>query len=189
MYKLILASKSPRRHLLLKEMGFNFEVRTLDTDESFPEEMPAEEVAEFLARKKAHALRETLAPGELLLASDTTVVLDGRVFNKPADYEDGLRILGELSGRAHTVYTGVCLMALDTERSFCVASRVHFKPISEEAMRFYLDHYQPYDKAGSYATQEWIGLTHIERIEGSYTNIMGLPTQRLYDELTDLGVG
>jgi septum formation protein len=168
-------------------MGFEFEVRTLDTEESYPDDLPAEAVAEFLARKKAHALRETLAPGELLLASDTTVVLEGQVYNKPADYGDALRILGELSGKTHTVYTGVCLLALDLERSFCEASRVFFKPIGEEAMRFYLDRYKPYDKAGSYATQEWIGLTHIERIEGSYTNIMGLPTQRLYDELKSLG--
>jgi septum formation protein len=168
-------------------MGYDFDVRTLDTDESYPDELPAETVAEYLARKKAHALRETLAPGELLLASDTTVVLEGRVYNKPADYEDALRILGELSGKTHTVYTGVCLLSLEFERSFTEASQVFFKPIGEAAMRFYLDRYQPYDKAGSYATQEWIGLTHIERIEGSYTNIMGLPTQRLYDELKALG--
>jgi septum formation protein len=144
-------------------------------------------VAEYLARKKAEALRDTLSPGELLLTSDTTVVLEGRVYNKPADYEDALRILGELSGKAHTVYTGVCLLALDVERSFCESSRVYFRPIGPEAMRFYLDRFRPYDKAGSYATQEWIGLTHIERIEGSYTNIMGLPTQRLYEELKALG--
>ncbi len=168
-------------------MGFGFDVRTLDTDESYPEDLPAEAVAEYLARKKAEALRDTLAPGELLLASDTTVVLEGRVYNKPTDYEDALRILGELSGKVHTVYTGVCLLALDVERSFCEASRVHFRPIGPEAMRFYLDKFRPYDKAGSYATQEWIGLTHIERIEGSYTNIMGLPTQRLYEELKALG--
>lgn len=182
--KLVLASKSPRRHQLLKAMGYDFEIRTADTDESFPADMPAMEVAPYLALKKADALLHTLQADELLITSDTTVVLHGEIYNKPEDYDDAVRILGNLSGNMHEVVTGVCLATRESKKVFHEIAKVYFKPISTESIHYYIEHYQPYDKAGAYAIQEWIGLTHIARIDGSYSNIMGLPTERLYDELT-----
>lgn len=183
MYNLILASKSPRRQMLLRESGFDYTLRLMDVEESFPADMPAVEVAEFLARKKAAAMLADLKADELLITSDTTVVLDNAIYNKPEDREDAIRILRQLSGRVHTVVTGVCLSSTTRQHSFSEKAFVHFKPISDADIEFYIDKYQPYDKAGAYAIQEWIGLTHIAKIEGSYSNIMGLPTERLYEEI------
>jgi septum formation protein len=183
--RIILASKSPRRSHLLREAGFsNFEIRALDVDESWPEEMPVDEVAPYLAEKKAMASRGFLEhPEEVLIAADSVVILGNRIFGKPVDYDDALSILRALSGRVHRVITGVCLLSLNKKRVFADVASVHFLPLSDEEIRYYLDHYAPFDKAGAYAIQEWVGLCKIEKIEGTYSNIMGLPMERLYGEL------
>lgn len=182
--RLILGSKSPRRQDLLRGMGFHFELRTMDVDESFPSTIPALEVAEYLAKKKAGAMAHLLLDNqELLITSDTTVVLNNRIYNKPVDEADAIRILSELSGNTHTVVTGVCLSSLTQQESFCEHAYVTFKDMSESDILYYVRNYKPYDKAGAYAIQEWIGLTQIAKMEGTYSNIMGLPTAELAKRL------
>lgn len=182
--KIILASKSPRRSHLLREAGFNFEIKTQDVEESYPDDLPADDVAPFLAEKKAMACTGFLtADDEIVLTADSVVILDEKIYGKPADYEDGMRILRELSGRVHKVITGVCLLSTTKKKVFADVALVHFQPLSDEEIRYYLDHYAPFDKAGAYAIQEWIGLCKISKIEGTYSNIMGLPMERLYREL------
>lgn len=182
--KIILGSKSPRRSHLLREAGFNIEIRTLEVEESYPDDLPADEVAPFLAEKKALACAAFLeAADEILLTADSVVILDDVIYGKPADYDDAVRILKQLSGRVHRVITGVCLLSKTKKRVFADVAKVHFKPLSEEEIRYYLDHYAPFDKAGAYAIQEWIGLCKISKIEGTYSNIMGLPMERVYEEL------
>ncbi len=182
--KIILASKSPRRSHLLREAGFDFEIKTLDVDESYPDDLPADEVAPYLAEKKALACAGYLShEDEILLSADSVVILDDVIYGKPVDYEDGVRILRNLSGRVHRVITGVCLLSKTKKRIFSDVAHVHFKPLSDEEIRYYLDHYAPFDKAGAYAIQEWIGLCKIAKIEGTYSNIMGLPMEKVYEEL------
>jgi septum formation protein len=182
--KIILASKSPRRSQLLKEAGFHFEIKTKEVDEIYPEDMPAEQVAPYLAELKAMACREFLrADDEILLTSDCVVILDGKIYGKPNDLEDAKMILRALSGRVHTVMTGVCLLSNHKKKVFSAISKVHFDELDEEEINYYLEKYQPYDKAGSYAIQEWIGLCKISKIEGTYSNIMGLPMDAVYKEL------
>ncbi len=184
--KIILASKSPRRSQLLKEAGFQFDIQTKEVDEIYPDDMPAEEVAPYLAELKAEACREFLhTADEILLASDCVVILDGKIYGKPTDLEDAKRVLRDLSGRAHTVMTGVCLLSNSKKKVFTATSNVHFDRLSEEEISFYLEKYKPYDKAGSYAIQEWIGLCKISKIEGTYSNIMGLPMDAVYRELLE----
>ena len=180
---IILASKSPRRKQLLEEAGFNFEIKTKDTEEVFPEDMPAREVALYLAELKAQACDDLLEHGKVLLTADSTVVLHGQIYNKPEDRADAQRILRKLSGNAHEVITGVCMRTPDTTYSFDAVSRVHFLPLSDEEIDYYIDNFKPYDKAGAYAIQEWIGHCKIERIEGTYDNIMGLPVHMIYKEI------
>lgn len=184
---LILVSKSPRRRQLLQEAGFTFSVQGLDVDESFPEDMPVEEVAGHLARRKAHAGRYLIADREILISADSVVICQGRIYNKPADYDEAVHMLHQLSGNRHTVITGVCLLAAEQERSFSDYSEVFFEPLTDEEMDFYIRQYQPFDKAGAYGVQEWIGLCKIRRIEGSYANVMGLPVHRVYAELKAFG--
>ncbi|BDS10208.1 Maf family nucleotide pyrophosphatase [Aureispira anguillae] len=182
---LLLASKSPRRKQLLNELGFDFDVVLQDVVEDFPEDLPKAQVPEFLAQKKAQAVRGHLEKGKVILASDTIVLMGDTIYHKPKDYEDAVRILSELSGKVHQVITGVCLLSLEKEVVFSDVAKVHFAPISLEEIDFYVKKFQPYDKAGAYAIQEWIGLAKIQKIEGAYNSIVGLPTQKVYDALSN----
>lgn len=183
--KLILASKSPRRSQLLKEAGFTFEIRTREVEENYPAELAVEQVAPYLARKKALASKDLIQAGEILLAADSVVIVDGQIFGKPADKTEALSMLTGLSGKMHQVITGVCLLSGEKEKTFSSVSKVFFEPISREEINYYIDRFKPFDKAGSYAIQEWIGLCKISRIEGTYSNIMGLPVHLVYKELLD----
>lgn len=180
---IILVSKSPRRRQLLEKAGFQFTIKPQDVPEDYPDDMPLEEVAPFLAQKKVRASMHALEGKGVLLGADSVVILDGVIYEKPKDRADAQRILRELSGREHTVITGVCLANAKQERVFSGVSRVHFDKLSDEEIGFYIDKYQPYDKAGAYAIQEWIGLCKINKIEGTYANIMGLPVDLVYQEL------
>lgn len=182
-YKLVLASVSPRRQQLMRDAGFEFEIRLKDIEETYPEGLAAEEVPGYLARLKAGAFREELEDGELLVTADTVVCLEGRILGKPADESDAVRMLRELSGKRHTVVTGVCLTTRERQHVFSSLTDVYFKSLSEEEIAYYVERYRPLDKAGAYGIQEWIGYIGIERIEGSFYNVMGLPVQRLYEAL------
>jgi len=184
--KIILASKSPRRRQLLEQAGFHFEVKTQDTPEDYPDTLPAEQVAPYLAEKKAAAAAGLIGEGEVLLTADSVVILNGKIYEKPQDRADAQRILRELSGQKHRVVTGVCLMNEVGKRVFSGVSDVQFDVLTDEEINHYIDTYQPYDKAGSYAIQEWIGLCKISKIEGTYANIMGLPVDLVYRELQAL---
>lgn len=184
--KIILASKSPRRHQLMREAGFQFSIQTKEVDESFPADMPVEEVAPYLAERKALACADFLqSDEEILLTSDCVVILEGEIFNKPADRAEAIAMLERLSGKRHTVVTGVCLMSKKQKRTFSRKADVWFHPLSREEIEYYVDTWQPYDKAGSYAIQEWIGLCKIARIDGTYATIMGLPMDAVYQELVN----
>lgn len=182
--KLILASKSPRRSQLLAQAGFRFELKTKEVEEDFPDDMPADEVAPFLAEKKAVACADFLeSDEEVLIASDCVVILDDKIYGKPVDYQDAVRILQELSGRVHRVMTGVCLLSKNKKRVFNEVAYVHMDSLTEEEIHYYVETYKPYDKAGAYAVQEWIGLCKVLKIEGTNSNIMGLPMVSVYREL------
>ena len=182
-YTLLLASKSPRRHYLLKELGLDFEVRTKEVDESFPEQLKAAEIPLYLCEKKADAFDEELTDNTIVITADTIVWLDGHVLNKPQNFNDAVRMLQLLSGKMHEVYTGVCLKSKHKTTSFVALTKVYFKELSLEEIEFYIRNYNPYDKAGAYGAQEWIGYIAIYRIEGTYFNVMGLPVRELYEEL------
>lgn len=180
---IILASGSPRRKELLEHAGFAFNVQAMDIDESFPEDMPSYEVAEYIAEKKAIAAKELIVKDEIIITADSVVVLQDTIFGKPVDKNDAFRILSFLSGKIHKVYTGVCLMDRNQTIKFTGKSEVMMRPMNKDEIDWYIDTYKPYDKAGAYAVQEWIGLCKISRIEGSYTNIMGLPVDLVYEGL------
>ncbi|MGZ4054357.1 MAG: Maf-like protein [Bacteroidia bacterium] len=182
-YQLILASKSPRRQYLLKELGLNFEVRTKEVDESFPPTLKAQQIPLYLCEKKAHAFDEELSDNTIVITADTIVWVENQVLNKPENYDDAVRMLKLLSGKMHEVYTGVCLKSKHKTRSFYALTKVYFKTLSPEEIEFYIKNYNPYDKAGAYGAQEWIGYIAVEKIEGSYFNVMGLPVRELYEEL------
>ncbi len=181
--KLILGSKSPRRSQLLSEAGFAFEIRTQDIEESFDSSTPVLDVAEDLAIRKAQALSDTLMDEEILLTADSVVILDNIIYNKPENYQDGVRILSALSDRTHIVATGVCLMTSKIRESFTVVTNITFEKLSFEEIDYYLKTYQPYDKAGAYGIQDWIGWCKIKKIEGSYSNVMGLPVREVYEKI------
>ena len=184
-YHIILASNSPRRRELLAGLGLHFEVRVLpDIAESYPEELPVEQIAEYIAREKADAYRRTMNEDELVITADTIVVADGEVMGKPHDAADAHRMLMKLSNRTHQVITGVCLTTGKAQRAFSVSTDVTFKRLSQEEVDYYIEHYRPYDKAGAYGVQEWIGYVGVTGLRGSYFNVMGLPVQRIYEELT-----
>lgn len=184
--KIILASKSPRRQQLMEAAGFNFEIRTRDVDESFPESMPKNEVAEYLAIKKADACMDFLTDKDaVLLTADSTVVMGDEIFNKAVDLNDAKKMLRSLSGKLHTVYTGVCLVDQHKKVSFSGASEVLFDTLSNTEIDYYVENYEVLDKAGAYAIQEWIGLCKIKSIKGTYTNIMGLPVREVYQALKE----
>ena len=182
---ILLASQSPRRRQLLEAAGFTVTVRVAAVEEDFPPGMPAEEVAAYLAEKKAEAARSFLNEGAVLLAADSIVVLDGVIFGKPADADEARRILLRLSGRTHEVITGVCLLGAGKKRVFSVSTQVSMAPLDEAEIDYYIRRDRPFDKAGAYAIQEWIGLCKIERIEGNYSNVVGLPVERVYRELQE----
>jgi septum formation protein len=181
--KIILASQSPRRSHLLREAGLSFEVRPTDIPEDFPDDMDVDAVAPYLARKKAEAARHWIESDEIVLASDSVVILGGRIFNKPLDYAEAFAMLQALSGNMHRVITGVCLISREREIDFSGEAKVFFEDMDEAEIDFYINTYRPFDKAGAYAVQEWIGLCKISRIEGTYSNIMGLPMDLVYKAL------
>lgn len=182
--ELILASNSPRRRELLAGLGYTYEVRLLDNiDESYPDSLRGGEIASYISRAKAEAYLPTLDADEVLITADTIVCLDEQVLGKPADETEAVEMLRALSGRTHQVYTGVSLTTTQRQTSFVSCSDVTFASLSDEEILHYVTHYRPFDKAGAYGIQEWIGYVGVERIEGSYFNVMGLPVQRLYTEL------
>lgn len=173
-HKIILASQSPRRKQLLEMAEVNFEILIADVDETNPPGMAGELVPEFLARKKADAVRH-LVSDAIVIAADTVVLLDHHILGKPRDAANAMEILHQLSGRMHKVVTGVCIRKGELERSFSTTTEVYFRKLSSEQIAHYVTNYKPYDKAGAYAIQEWIGVTGIEKINGDYYNVMGLP--------------
>ncbi len=184
--RLILASGSPRRRQILADSGLPFTLAgPYDVDEVWPGDLPAEKVAEYLAALKSDAYPVALAPRDILLTADTTVVLEERVLGKPAGRDDAVRMLRELSGRAHKVFTGVVLRSVDMRESFSAGSTVWFRPLADEEIGYYVDTFRPMDKAGAYGIQEWIGYVGIERIEGSFHNVMGMPIQMIYNHLNE----
>jgi septum formation protein len=183
-YRLILASNSPRRNELLGGLGLPYQVIVLkDVDESYPPDLQGSDVARCIALKKAEAYRNHMEPGDLVITADTVVCLGDEVFGKPTDRADAVRMLHALSGTSHFVHTGVCLTSSEHQVDFTVSTEVFFSELSDEEVAHYVDHYRPFDKAGAYGVQEWIGFVGVERIEGSYFNVMGLPVHRLYIEL------
>ena len=186
-FDIILASKSPRRQQLLAETGLIFRVLNhIEMEEVYPSILRAEEIPVYLARAKAACYDSIIEQNTILITADTIVWLDNRVIGKPIDSEDAVNMLLQLSGHMHEVFTGVCIKTLTNESVFHASSRVFFRPFSEEEIRYYVYKYQPLDKAGAYGVQEWIGYVGVERIEGSYFNVMGLPIQQLYCELIRL---
>ena len=183
-YRLILASQSPRRRQLLADAGIEFELAPrFECEESFPNDMPATEVAEYLSKLKSEAYPESLGANDILLTADTVVIACGQILGKPADRDEAIAMITMLSGCEHEVVTGVTLRSGERVKSFSVVSKVYFRELSFEEIEYYVDNYRPYDKAGSYGIQAWIGYVGIEGIVGSFYNVMGLPVQRLYCEL------
>ena len=184
MKRIILASNSPRRRELLGGLDLDFEVKVLpNIDESYPDNLPAAEVAGYISREKAAPYRALIGEGDLVITADTVVIVGDEVLGKPKDAEDARRMLQLISGRTHQVITGVCLLTIDKEHAFSVTTDVTFKQLSEDEIAYYIEHYKPFDKAGAYGIQEWIGYVGVTSINGSYFNVMGLPVQRLWEEI------
>lgn len=197
--KLILASNSPRRKELLGGLNIPYEVHIIKgIDESYPEELPAKDVAEFIAEKKAAPYKAwfeskdnipesvEIEDDTIIITADTVVVVDNKILGKPKDNADAFRMLKEISGRKHQVYTGVCLLGKNSEKHFSVCTDVTFRTLEDEEINYYINNFKPLDKAGAYGIQEWIGYIGVTKLEGSYFNVMGLPVQRIYDELKTL---
>lgn len=184
-FRLVLGSKSPRRQELLAGMGFDFEVRTKDTNEDFPAAILLRDVPVFLAEMKAKSLLDELKEGEVLITSDTIVLVDDKILGKPLSPQEAKEMLQKLSAKSHEVITGVHLKSLEKSVSFAVSTTVYFKLLSTEMIDFYVENFKPFDKAGAYGIQEWIGFVGIERIEGSYYNVVGLPVSELWDALNN----
>lgn len=183
-YKIILASNSPRRKELLAGIDVQFEVRVIqDIDESYPADLSTKDIAEYISHKKAAVYQQQMAPDELIITADTIVVLGNEVMGKPHDEADARRMLRELSGRTHQVITGVTLTTIQKQVSFSVETDVTFKQLSDSEIDYYVSHYKPFDKAGAYGIQEWIGHIGVTALQGSYFNVMGLPVQRIYEAL------
>ena len=185
--KIILASNSPRRKQLLGGLDIDFEVKVLKgIDETYPDDLPVEQVPVFISKTKAEAYRNVIAEDQLVITADTVVVLGDRVLGKPADRKEAVDMLRQLSGQTHRVITGVCLTTVKEQRTLAVTSEVTFKNLSNEEIDYYVEHYRPFDKAGAYGIQEWIGYVGVTALKGSYFNVMGLPVQRIYQELVDM---
>ena len=185
-YKIILASKSPRRREILSLLRIPFTIVTIDgLEESYPAELPPEEVSEYIANQKADSFLERVGEEELIIAADTVVICEGKILGKPKGNDEAREMLKFLSGKTHVVTTGVVIATKRKRCSFTVSSKVTFADLTEEEIKFYVDTYHPFDKAGAYGIQEWIGAIAVAKIDGSFYNVMGLPVQRLYQELKD----
>lgn len=184
-YRLILASRSPRRQMLLKELGLFFDTIEKDFDESFPHNLKGKDIALYLSEKKAESLASDIRNNEILITADTIVWCDGELLGKPAGREEAVMMIGKLSSNTHQVITGVTLLSEKQRISFAETTSVTFDAMTEGEIEYYVDNFRPYDKAGAYGIQEWIGLASCSRIEGSYFNVVGLPVQRLYRELIE----
>ena len=181
--KIILSSNSPRRKELLAGLGVDFEVRVLKgVDERYPDDIPLNEVPLYIAIEKASAY--TVAKDELVVTADTVVIVDNEILGKPKDRAEAYGMLRKISGKTYQVVTGVCLTTIDDQRSFTVTTDVEFKELSDNEIYYYIDKYRPFDKAGAYGIQEWIGYVGVLSLKGSYYNVMGLPVQRIYEEFT-----
>jgi septum formation protein len=186
-YHIVLASNSPRRKELLGGLGIDFEVRVLpDIEENYPDTLPVSEIAEYIACEKAAAYRQVMDVNDLVITADTVVVVDSEVLGKPHDVDDARSMLRKISGRSHQVITGVCLTTSKGQRRFSVVTNVTFKQLTDEEINYYIFTYKPFDKAGAYGIQEWIGYIGVTGLEGSYFNVMGLPIQRIYTELSKI---
>ena len=183
-YHIILSSNSPRRKELLAGLDLDFEVRVFQgINESYPDDLPVMEIAEYIAAEKAEAYKSELQGNNLVITADTIVVVGDKVLGKPNDFDDACKMLHLLSGKTHQVVTGVCLTTIDKQKRFSVVTDVTFKMLSDEEITYYVKRYKPFDKAGSYGIQAWIGYVGVTSICGSYFNVMGLPVQRIYEEL------
>ncbi|WP_291275432.1 Maf-like protein [Flavobacterium sp.] len=182
----ILASGSPRRQQFLRDLDLDFEIRLKEIEEVFPENLNAHEITNYLAELKANALSDELTKNDILITSDTIVWLENKALGKPKNAEDAFVMIQEMSGKAHEVITSVCIKTLERSVTFYESTKVFFLNLTDSEIKYYINLYQPFDKAGSYGIQEWIGLVGIEKIEGSYANVVGLPTHRLYYELMNL---
>jgi septum formation protein len=182
-FRIILASRSPRRHDLLMELGLNFDVEVREWDESYPLHLKAEEIALFVAAAKAETFRSGIQENEVVITADTIVWCNNKVLDKPSDIDDARRILKEISGNTHEVITGVCLLSKTKKLSFYSSTKVTFTELTDEEIEYYIGNFRPYDKAGAYGIQEWIGLAACSHIDGSYFNVMGLPVEQVYHEL------
>lgn len=180
---IILASGSPRRQQFFKEMDLNFSIQLKDVEEIYPNHLKAEEITNFLAELKANAFENELKENDILVTSDTIVWLNEKALGKPKDYDDAFKMLKQLANQTHEVITSVCLKSVSKVDIFHCTTKVTFAALSDENIRYYLDNYKPFDKAGSYGIQDWIGLIGISKIEGSYTNVVGLPTEMLFQKL------
>jgi len=184
-YRIILASRSPRRQQLLRQLGIQFDVVIRNYNETYPPDLSGEEIAVYLAREKASSFRNKLSDNEIVITADTIVWCNNRVLNKPADANEARLMISDLSGNTHEVITGVSLLSSVKEKTFSVSTKVTFVRLSDDEINYYIEKFSPYDKAGAYGIQEWIGLAACNRIEGSYFNVVGLPVQKLYEELKE----
>lgn len=183
--RIVLASNSPRRRELLKGLDIDFKVEVIGgIKEDYPDDLPVEQVPQYIAREKAAAYK--VVDDEVLVTADTIVALDGEIMGKPKDAADASRMLHELSGRTHHVITGVCLTTTTAQKVFSETTAVTFRQLTDNEIDYYISHYKPFDKAGAYGVQEWIGYVAVKRIEGSFYNVMGLPVVRVYEELGKL---
>lgn len=183
-YKIILASGSPRRQQFFKDLDMEFEIRLKDIEEIYPDDLQGVEITNYLAQLKANAFDGEIKADELLITSDTIVWLNNQALGKPKDYDDAFTILKSLSNTTHEVITSVCFKTIDKTDTIFEVTKVTFNELSDDVVRYYLDNYEPFDKAGAYGIQEWIGLIGITRIDGSYTNVVGLPTEKVYQYLS-----
>jgi septum formation protein len=185
-YKIILASGSPRRQQFFKDLDFDFEIRLKEVDEVYPDHLKGKEITDYLAQLKSEAFTDDMQPNEIIVTSDTIVWLDNKALGKPKDKDEAVQMLQSMAGKTHEVITSVCFKQLDKTDILNTVTKVTFNPISTEEIKYYIDHYQPFDKAGAYGIQEWIGLMAIQKIEGSYTNVVGLPTDLVFNYLSNL---
>ena len=185
-YNIVLASKSPRRQELLKGIGVEFAILTKEVDESYPSRLPSIDVAPFLSLKKAKAFEDAELPENyMVITADTVVIVENEILGKPKDHDDAVRMMNLLSGKVHKVVTGVTVHTKEKTKTFSVTSKVTFETLDNQEVNYYIDNFKPYDKAGAYGVQEWIGYIGVSNVEGSYYNVMGLPTQKLYKVLKD----
>lgn len=184
---LILGSKSPRREELLRGLDIPFRIQPINIEESYPDTLSPNEVPEYIAREKAAAFPD-LAPEDVLLTADTVVLLDNQIYGKPHTRQEAIEMLAKMQNRIHEVITGVCVRSIERTISFSATTRVRFTPLSNSQIEYYIDKYKPFDKAGSYGVQEWIGFVAVDWIEGSFFNVMGLPTSKVYSALKSFGL-